>query len=270
MEEHDKVAVRGLLTVQRALDVMSAFTESRPEWGVTELATQLGTHKPAIHRILWTLAQGGYVVSDPRTSRYLLGPRLISLGIVAQRSAGIGIIVQPILQQLVRVTRESALFTVRDGSSYIVAGWAAGPEPLHYASTIGRSYPWYAGSTGHAIFAYVPESEIQVMARMGFATSSPRGPHSLEDVLERYDKVRLDGYSISIREVNERLGVVAAPVRDSGTVIGSISIAGVAESIEKAQVSTVEVVLQAAARLSNLLATRSTEDHKFPVAPPPT
>ena len=61
-----------LQTADRALQVLLAF-RSRPEWGVSELARELGLDKSVTQRLLSTLARRGFVLADPESRRYRLG-----------------------------------------------------------------------------------------------------------------------------------------------------------------------------------------------------
>ena len=75
-----------LATVQsadRALAIILAFDDARPELGVTELAGELGVHKSTVSRLLATLERRGLVrrVGD----RFLPGSELARLGALASR-----------------------------------------------------------------------------------------------------------------------------------------------------------------------------------------
>jgi DNA-binding IclR family transcriptional regulator len=66
------------------LDVLAA----RPGQALTssELARQVDVTRTTCHSLLMTLADAGYLVRDPRSKTYTLGPALIALGQAAQRS----------------------------------------------------------------------------------------------------------------------------------------------------------------------------------------
>ena len=66
------------------LDVLAAH----PDTALTssELARQVDVTRTTCHSLLMTLADAGYLVRDPRSKTYTLGPALIALGQAAQRS----------------------------------------------------------------------------------------------------------------------------------------------------------------------------------------
>ena len=65
----------GVRSVQLALDVLETLAFSNEELGVTQLAQRLKLTKGSVHRHLLTLVERGYLVQNPITTRYALGPR---------------------------------------------------------------------------------------------------------------------------------------------------------------------------------------------------
>jgi DNA-binding IclR family transcriptional regulator len=68
-----------LMTVQKTGQVLDLFTVAHPEWGVTEVASQLGIPKSSAHALLATLTDIGLVERTP-WGRYRLGWRFLTLG----------------------------------------------------------------------------------------------------------------------------------------------------------------------------------------------
>ncbi len=218
---------RTLSTVQRTLEVLKAFSTERPEWGVTELAALLGAHKSQIHRALATLSDEGFLVPNPASRKYRLGPALVRLGIVAGESGGIPQLVQPILERLAHQVGETTVFNLAGEQEYVMRAAADGPGQIRFALTLGRSYPWYGGAGGHAIFAYRSEEQISALLDGGFNRATLHGPHTREEVLARHRLVREKGYAVSEGEFDERVMAVGVPVRLGTDVIGSLCIVGV-------------------------------------------
>jgi len=141
-----------LLTVDRALQALEAFTRESPEWGVSELARAAGLDKSQVQRILATLSGRGFLAVDPLTRRYRLGPRLVALGRLAEQTS----LARPLLSGLARRCQESAMFNEPDGAYYRCAAAVDGPGPLRYAPIVGERFPGYGGgASGDAIFAHL-------------------------------------------------------------------------------------------------------------------
>ena len=74
----------------RALRIVRAFSDIRPEWSLAELSRELGLSKPTAFRLLLRVGAGAswwYARSDP--GPYRLGPGAIELGARAQRANSI-------------------------------------------------------------------------------------------------------------------------------------------------------------------------------------
>lgn len=56
---------------------------------LTRLAVELGEHPAKVHRYLSSLVSSGFVEQDAVTSRYLLGPEAVLLGLAAQRQSDV-------------------------------------------------------------------------------------------------------------------------------------------------------------------------------------
>jgi IclR family acetate operon transcriptional repressor len=218
---------RTLSTVNRTLRVLRAFTAERPEWGVTELGALLGAHKSQIHRALTTLAEEGFVVSDPATRRYRLGPALVRLGLVARESGGTPQLVQPVLEQLALEVGETTVFNLADEQGYVVRAAADGPGQIRFALTLGVSFPWYGGAGGHAIFAHRGAQQVTALADAAFTPSDPEAARTRDDILARHAAVRAEGFAVSVGEFDERVMAVAVPVWLGTDVIGSLCVVGV-------------------------------------------
>lgn len=241
-----------LLTVQRALDVLSLFSATEDTWGVSDAARRLALGTSQVHRIMATLAGRGFLVADKRTRMYRLGPALIGLGHLAAESDANRQIALPVLNRLAALVGRSAVFNVRQGSRYVLAAAADAPGDLRWELTLGRSYPWYGGAAGHAIFAFRPQEEIDALIASGFDESTETGPHDATTLHSLHTAVRERGFATSAGEVNPHVTSVAAPVRSGSEITGCIAVLGVTHQVA-ATPELVGHLLTAAAELSDAL-----------------
>src|SRR6266568_959736 len=102
-------------SLERGLQILSSFSEHRPVLGIADLARAAGLTKSTAHRYVATLAKLGYVVQDPDTRKYSLGPRVIDLGFAALHSMEITRIAAPYLQSLSDETGYPVSMAVLDG-----------------------------------------------------------------------------------------------------------------------------------------------------------
>ncbi|WP_205856046.1 helix-turn-helix domain-containing protein, partial [Phytoactinopolyspora endophytica] len=81
-------AAGGTQSVERALSLLKAFTETEPERRVSELVelTELG--QSTVSRLVGALETLGFLARDDRSGLYRLGPEIVSLaGIALNESA---------------------------------------------------------------------------------------------------------------------------------------------------------------------------------------
>lgn len=242
-----------LQTADRALRVLLAFRD-RPDWGVTELAEALQLDKSVTHRLLATLAVRGFVVADPDSRRYRLGPTVGVLARAAERGGALEASARPLLADAAKEAGESALLAVPQGFGYRCAVAVDADGPIRYTAIVGDVLPGHGGASGHAIFAFYPEDEIRGLC------GSPTLPRftdttvtRLDSLLELYAKVRQDGASVSWGEYDESVSGVAAPVFAASAVVGSLTLIGPAERMSGKIDQCVHLVREAAATLSTSL-----------------
>ena len=94
--------------MKRVLSLLSAFSESRPRWSLTELSAEVGLSKATAHRMLSVLEQEGFIVRQPGGGDFQLGPEMIVLGTLALRAVDVRAMARPELRFLTETTGEDA------------------------------------------------------------------------------------------------------------------------------------------------------------------
>lgn len=240
-----------LLTVERAIAVLGVFTIERRQWGVSDLARALDLDKSQVHRIVATLASRGFLVADPVSRRYNLGPRIVTLGRVAEQSS----FARAVLSGLAKTCHASALFCQADGAFYRCMAAVNGPGVL--AATItGVQIPGYGGgASGDVIFANLPLSQAREMLGEVLVRSDGTPGESWEELATRYENIRRDGVAVSFGEYDRRVAAVAAPVIVEGTVVGSVSVLAPRDELNEEAIGPIaSAVKAAAAKLAHLYA----------------
>ena len=68
------------VSLERGLSILSAFSGARPVLGIADIARAVGLTKSTTHRYIATLVKLDYVMQDPETKKYHLGPRVVARG----------------------------------------------------------------------------------------------------------------------------------------------------------------------------------------------
>lgn len=145
-----------LQTVDRALEILLTYTETRVEWGASELAAELGLSTSSAQRMLAALAERGFLRRVPYTRRYRLGPALWRMSNLWERTGGLSALANPVLEPLVEATGRTAVFAIPDGLHVRVVGSVDGPlGPARAHSFMNGLYPAHAGVAARAYFAFL-------------------------------------------------------------------------------------------------------------------
>ncbi|QKV67594.1 IclR family transcriptional regulator [Streptomyces harbinensis] len=244
-----------LQTADRVLSLLLSFDRDHPEWGVSDVAAAFGLDKSVAQRLLAALAHRGFVVSDPRTRRYRLGPAVWDLARVWERDGGMAHLVRPVLRSLADTVGFGVLFAVPDGVHMrCVAAVDGASGPLRAHDLTGELYPAHAGATSRAYFAMLPARDRAAllygrpMAR--FSERTVTDPVLLE---ERFAQARQHGYAHSEGEYDDETAAVAVPVLVGRRPVGTLSVAGPSGFFGEHPAGVVGPLTRAAADLGRLL-----------------
>lgn len=213
--------------VEKALQIILAFSKERPTWGVRELATHLGFSPATVQRILQTLRLHTFVDQDPETRQYRLGNVYFSLYHTLQSTIPFSRTALPLMKQLVSKTRETAHLNIVDNDDRICIETVESPETLRASMPVGSRSPLYAGASSKCLLAFSSATFIDTylsQVKLKPITSQTiLNPATLKDALE---DIRRQGYAISLGEHNPGLGAVSAPIfNHDGLLLAAISLA---------------------------------------------
>lgn len=244
-----------ITTVERAADVLSAFTEADGEsLGVTELAQQLGLSKAVIHRILASLRVKGYVELDEESRRYELGPQALALGLTYLQKIDVRDRARPVLRELSDGTGETATLSVRRGWVRMYVDQVTPAREVKMSVQLGHPWPLHAGSSSKAFLAFLPEADIDAYLRHDLDPITPATITDPERLRKELKRIRKAGYATSMGERQEGAGSVASPIFDhEGQPIAAISVCGPIERFRGELDEIAPQVVEATRRLSRSL-----------------
>lgn len=246
--------------VERALELLEAFSIPEPEFSLTELSDRLGLNASTVFRLLATLQGRGYVEHSSENGRYRLGSACLRLGSVYLAQADLRRRLTPLLAALRDECRETVhLATLgRDRMEVVYLEKLDGLLPIGLmGSRVGGRSPAYCTGLGKAMLAYEPPEAVQAFYQTrGLEAYTPQTVTNLEVLSRELAEVRRQGYALDKAEHEPDVKCVAVPVWDHRhEVVGAISVAGPAERIERliAEEGLIEKVKAAAAEASTLM-----------------
>ncbi|MFI6426874.1 IclR family transcriptional regulator [Promicromonospora sp. NPDC050880] len=245
-----------LQTVDRALQVLLSYSETRTEWGVFELAEEFGITKSTSQRLLAALAAQGFLAADPYTRRYRLGPAMWRMAALWERGGGLARLAEQVLTELAATTGRTASFTIPDGFHVRCIAAVDGENgPVRSHPLVGDLYPAHAGATSRAYFAFLdPLERRNMLAGRPFARYTELTEVDEQGLDQLFDEAYRTGWAHSEGEYDSTTRAIAAPVLIGGNPVGSISvIEPKVFRYEDDLLDQVPALLQAATALANLL-----------------
>jgi IclR family transcriptional regulator, acetate operon repressor len=251
----------GTLAVARALQIVRAFTDARPEWTLADLSRELRLSKPTAFRLLGALEDGGLVARALPAGTFRLGPGAIELGARAQRANSVASAARPELEQLTRSTGETSSVEILAGDETLILDEVQGGHLIGTSPSVGTRWPAHAASTGKVLLAAAQATDPDLVRRMaartggrlrGLTPCTIRSPARFSAELRR---VARQGYSTAIGELEVGYVAIGAPVRvHDGRVVAAISLGGPASRFTDARIpSLARAVRDAAGRISQRL-----------------
>jgi DNA-binding IclR family transcriptional regulator len=215
-------------SVSRALAILQAFDETKPELGVTELGRLTGIDKSTVYRLLSDLQQGGLIEQNPETTKYHLGFGLVRLAGLALQHLDLPRVARTYLQELVELSQETVnLSVMTDDGRIINIDGITSPRMVRNVGWIGREMPLHAVSGGKVMMAYLPKERVKQILSGELQCYTERTVTDPAQLCEELKQIRRQGYGIAEEELEEGLSAVAAPIwNHEGQVVAVISVSG--------------------------------------------
>ncbi|SEE94308.1 IclR family transcriptional regulator [Ruania alba] len=220
-------AVTGTQSVERALSLLSAFSDERPEFRISELGAMAGLGQSTASRLVSALEGLGYLVQDPRSGLYRLGPKLVTL-------AGVALNQSPVLHQARQAAQNLAHrlglgvnIAERHGDEYFYLAHFEGPRAPRNFTLLGRSGPLHATGLGKSLVCDMSREQLQGLLGDTLHAFTPHTVTGVEALADAVREVRLRGYATEVEELAFGRACLAAPIRDrSGAIVAALSVSG--------------------------------------------
>jgi DNA-binding IclR family transcriptional regulator len=195
----------------------------------TVAARDAGLTRPTAHRLLAELAEQGFVDRDPTGRRWLLGPELYLLGVVAASRYDVTDHARDVLADLAEQTGESAYLSAARGRETVCLTEVEGSFPLRsHVLYEGIRLPLGVASAGLAILSHLPEAEVSAYLTGTDLTGQWGRTHSRRAIRARIRTTRDNGYAVNPGLVVEGSWGIGAAVFDrAGRPRWALSLTGV-------------------------------------------
>jgi IclR family transcriptional regulator, acetate operon repressor len=224
LERSDNDRVKAL---EKALNLLLLLGRQKSTISLDLITQASKLNKTTCFRLLKTLQDFGFVEQEPGSKNYRLGAQLISLGAAAMHGFSLRRLALPYMQKLQDLTQETVNLSVLNGNEIV---FIERLEAGHIISThhrIGDRLPAYSTCMGKAIMAYLPGEKLTpILDSMSFEPLTPKTLRTREAFLEELERVRLEGLSYNIEELEKGLCAVAAPIIGyAGEAVAALNVA---------------------------------------------
>ena len=214
-------------SVVKAISILELLNESGRPQRVTDIARELGLSQSVASRIISTLANAGYVETDPETGQIHLGYGLCVLGNAAMGRRSLDQIALPFLAELsTQFVDWMSLSRLYRGKVVMMRGGAAPSlvRDIHMTLVL----PVHATAPGKVLCAWRRDDEVRELLDLNNMDPFTKQTIITPDAfLEELAAVRARGWAFDDRELYNDLRHIAVPIRDhSGTVVAAFSAGG--------------------------------------------
>ena len=192
----------GVEAVDKALQILNAFSEKREELTLTEISKQISQYKSTTSRLCASLLKYGYIERLP-SKKYKLGNAINRLINVYDDTFHINDLIQKQLNFIKDKTNETASFWIKSDNARVCILKSEPEKDMRHNLVLGQPRSLERGSSGHIISTY----------------------HDLKT--QNKNKVLKDEFSISHGEIDPEKASVTVPLLSKQkTLLGAISVSG--------------------------------------------
>jgi DNA-binding IclR family transcriptional regulator len=232
----------------KALDILDVYTRlEKPALTLQELSRETRLNKNTVFRVLYTLAEHGYVVK--RGHEYELGNKLAELGASRLRRGDLLAVAGPQLDQLRTRFGETVNLGVLDGGAIRYVDVRESHHRFRLAERIGGSDYLHCTALGKAMLAFLPFDEVrQLVKEQGMPRQTDLTITTVAAFKAELARVQEQGYALDAEESMAGAFCVAAPILDGrGRPVAAISISGPTTRFGPASEAAVADALRGAA-----------------------
>lgn len=243
-----------LETVDLVLSIFSALAGSQGISAV-ELATATAVDPGIVSSALARLADRGFVFKDP-LNLYWLGPQVARMGGQASARNALLYASTDVMDDLLRNTGQNgATVIAREGMEVRLVASRGGTDLLRLPPLVNSRGPLHIGGASKVMLAFAPQTVIDGVIDNHLHNFTPATIRTRDAALALLERIRVDGFYLSVGESNAEVATISAPVYDArGEVIATLCLIGHAGDLDVVDTSNyIEQVVEGAKQISRRL-----------------
>lgn len=208
----------------RGLRVIEVMGQASGHCTIAQIAQASELPRTVVRRLLFTLAELGFVKTDERS--YWLTPKVLRLGLTYLYTLPFWRQSQLVLEELGTRLGQSCAIAVLDEAEIVYVQRFHTKRILAMSPSTGTRLPAYAVSMGRVLLAGLEDSALEI--RLGTFPPQRYTARTITDIVRLRREiltVRKRGYCWVDGELDESICGLAVPVRDTqGTVVAALNV----------------------------------------------
>lgn len=223
-------------TIEKALRLLEHFSAARPEIGLSEFKTLTGVDKGTLHRHLTALRNCGYLEQHHSTRAYRLGPAVIRLSIVREKTVPLVKTVESYVDRIADSVQEltHAALPEKKGMTSIYSK-DGGTHDTRVSFDEAEILPFHATSSGIAMLAFSSEVFVKNVLTEHLESYTETTATNIAEVEALMAKTHTNGIASAAQSYEAEVVSYAVPFfGPSGDAMGTIAIATPASRMDSA------------------------------------
>ena len=215
-------------SLTRGLSLLEALAKAEGGLTLTDIAQRVTLAPSTAHRLLATLEKMGYVYQGGELGRWYIGLQAFTVGSSFLSNRDFVAQSHPYMRRLMEQSGETANLAILDGTEAVFIDQVQCREMMRTIVKLGSRVPLHASGVGKAIFAALPDDEIEAILKVkGLPRITGNTITSPETMWSAIRVIRQRGWSFDDEEHLVGTRCVASPIYDEHLdPLGAISLAG--------------------------------------------
>jgi IclR family transcriptional regulator, acetate operon repressor len=215
-------------SLTRGLSLLEALARAEGGLTLTDVAQRVQLAPSTAHRLLSTLEKMGYVYQAGDLGRWYVGLQAFTVGTSFLANRDFVAQSHPYMRRLMEQSGETANLGILEGTDAVFIDQVQCREMMRTIVKLGSRVPLHASGVGKAIFAAMPDDEIEAILKVkGLPRITGNTITSPETMWAAIRVIRQRGWSFDDEEHALSTRCVAAPIyNEHAEVLGAISLAG--------------------------------------------
>lgn len=225
---HKEFSEYNVTNLERGMMIMELLAQHPEGLGTSEIGRILDFPKNFVFRATGALYFHGYLARDEKSKKFLLSPKLLSLGYNVLQQSGLLETAMPLMRKLRNDVGETIVLCVIDGTQGIALDSVPGTHPFRFVVETGMHFPLHASAQGKVLLAFMEDHAAnEIIDSLSFERFTEYTITDRKLFLDELETVRSCGYGTDRGEELDGVACVSAPIFDkSGKAIAAVTVTG--------------------------------------------